>query len=345
MSVIEESLKAWVKTQGFEPRAWTPLPCDAGFRRYHRFEDLTGNSRIAVYAPPQTEANQAFGDLSELMREARVYAPEVYARDLNQGFWILSDLGTDRYDRKLLAEPASAKHYYQFALQALKKFQSLPERQSYSWSLYDAKLLQTEMNLFVDWFLKQYVRDHLSRSVDTEPFSGTNASSWKALSDSLIAAVSAQPQVLVHRDFQSRNLLWLGEDRVPPQVGILDFQDAVIGPVTYDVVSLLWDCYLDWPPEQRLNWANMAYDVLNLDAQVSTWSRAEFLKGLHWMGLQRHLKNVGIFARLFLRDGKSEYLNHIPRTLQYVSDFAAYFPESQWLAGWLKASGLLGMPL
>jgi aminoglycoside/choline kinase family phosphotransferase len=236
--------------------------------------------------------------------------PEVHAEDLTNGFLALSDLG----DRLYLAEldGQSVDRLYGDALAALAVIQSRGPLAGLP--IYDAPFLQRELEIFREWF----VGHHLGLE-----FSAEDQAAWGRACDALVANALEQPQVCVHRDYHSRNLM-INESQNP---GILDFQDAVVGPVTYDLVSLLKDCYIQWPQERVTGWA-LGYLRLAIESGVlPALDPTRFLRWFDLMGAQRHLKAAGIFARLHHRDGKPDYLQHIPRTLGYVREVCARYPE------------------
>jgi len=276
-----------------------PASSDASFRRYFRVS-LNNRSLIVMDAPPQHENCAPFVHVAQLFAAAGVHVPEIRAQDLTQGFLLLSDLGCDTYLSKLNA--ASADALYRDANVALIKIQlaskpgQLPP--------YDAALLLREMQLFPEW----YVAKHLQ--VQLTP--GQRAVLDSALQQ-ILDNVLAQPAVYVHRDYHARNLM-VSE----PNPGVLDFQDAVYGPITYDLVSLYKDAYIAWDEERILDWTVRYWE----DAKRARLPVAEdfgaFYRGFEWMGIQRHIKVLGIFARLYHRDGKAGYLNDMPLVLQYL---------------------------
>jgi len=276
-----------------------PASSDASFRRYFRVS-LNNRSLIVMDAPPQHENCAPFVHVAQLFAAAGVHVPEIRAQDLTQGFLLLSDLGCDTYLSKLNA--ASADALYRDANVALIKIQlaskpgQLPP--------YDAALLLREMQLFPEW----YVAKHLQ--VQLTP--GQRAVLDSALQQ-ILDNVLAQPAVYVHRDYHARNLM-VSE----PNPGVLDFQDAVYGPITYDLVSLYKDAYIAWDEERILDWTVRYWE----DAKRARLPVAEdfgaFYRDFEWMGIQRHIKVLGIFARLYHRDGKAGYLNDMPLVLRYL---------------------------
>ncbi|WP_297527391.1 aminoglycoside phosphotransferase family protein [Thiohalobacter sp.] len=297
-----------------------PASADASFRRYFRARD-GGRSWILMDSPPEREPLTAFLDVARRLGAIGVHVPEVIAADPERGFALLSDLGSRPYLDAL--DDASADRLYGDAMAALRVIQArgpgpgeLPP--------YDEALLRGELALFSDWLLARKL------GIDTD---GATGELLASAFDRLVANGLEQPQVCVHRDYHSRNLMVV-EHNNP---GILDFQDAVIGPVTYDLVSLLRDCYIRWPRAQVEAWA-VGYFEQALQAGIlrdGITDETGFLRWFDLMGIQRHLKAAGIFARLDLRDGKPGYLADIPRTLGYVAEVGARYPELARLAGFV----------
>ena len=293
----------WLEAIDYSADELTAASADASFRRYYRAR-VGAASFIVMDAPPQNEDCRPFIDMARRLGAIGLNVPRVLAQDLEQGFLLLTDLGRRQYLQQL--GPDTAATLYADALDALLILQSrgpgadaLPP--------YDKRLLTAEMDLFRQWFLNR----HLGLKLD--------AAAQRMLDAAfafLAAAALEQPRVCVHRDYHSRNLMVTARDNP----GILDFQDAVHGPVTYDLVSLLRDCYIAWPPERVRHWA-LSYYKMALQAGVFNRRQADEEQFLRWfdlMGAQRHLKAVGIFARLSHRDGKPGYLADIPRTLAYA---------------------------
>jgi aminoglycoside/choline kinase family phosphotransferase len=280
-------------------------------------------------APPDKEDSQPFVTVAKLLFDAGLNVPEIIDQDLDKGYLLLGDLGSTLYLDVLSDD--TVERLYGDALGALAAIQAcdpgpgvLPD--------YDRELLMNEMALFRDWL----VGTHLGITLDAAKSAMLDAA-FDLLADSALA----QPQVLVHRDYHSRNLMVT--DRNNP--GILDFQDAVIGPVTYDLVSLLRDCYIQWPRARVEDWA-LGYQELALQSGILREEHEDPRQFLRWfdlMGVQRHLKAAGIFARLNHRDGKPGYLDDIPRTLGYVVEVSGRYPELAGL-GEFVAREVLGNP-
>jgi len=315
-----EQLNHWLSRELGLPRYdIAPASSDASFRRYFRVR-FEGESRIVMDAPPDKEDSKPFVRIARQLHAIGLHVPEILAEDLGQGFLLLSDLGSEQYLSVL--NEHTVERLYGDALGALVTLQACGP-QADALSPYDRALLLREMELFREWYLGRHLGLQLS---DAE----------HALLDRtfhlLAEAALSQPQVAVHRDYHSRNLMV-----APHNPGILDFQDAVFGPVTYDLVSLLRDCYIAWPRAQVEAWA-LGYQDLAYDSGIVRERDEErFLRWFDWMGVQRHLKATGIFARLNHRDGKPGYLKDIPRTLGYVREVAARYPELADFAGLLES--------
>jgi aminoglycoside/choline kinase family phosphotransferase len=305
-----EQLHTWLRgVIGTSDYTFAPASSDASFRRYFRIE-YGDNVRIVMDAPPEHENCLPYIKIAEALHSLGLHVPEIYAKDLDQGFMLISDLGNEQYLQVLNADNADT--LYQDALNALLKLQT----SSLDLALppYDHAMLLREMEIFREWYLLAHLQRDLS---DSEQ---------KTLDESfefLASAILEQPTVIVHRDYHSRNLLRTEENNP----GILDFQDAVVGPVTYDVVSLLRDCYITWPVDKIMGWLEQYYHVLHETSVLQDCSLEQFRRWFDLTGTQRHLKATGIFARLNHRDNKPDYLGDIPRTLKYVEGVCEQYPE------------------
>ena len=288
-----------------------PASVDASFRRYFRVH-RGGTTQIVMDAPPERERLDEWLRIERIMAAAGVRVPPVLAADVEQGFVLLGDLGRKHYLEALTAG-ADPEPLYQGALDALVRLQAAGTPGAGGLPAYDRGLLTREMELFPEWFLSRHLgieTDADERRLIAETF------------DWLAASALEQPVVLVHRDYHSRNLM-IAADHDP---GIVDFQDAVLGPVSYDLVSLLKDCYIVWPRQRVLGWVDR-YRALAARAGVDVGGdRARFLLWFDRMRLQRHIKVLGIFARLWHRDGKPGYLADLPRVLDYTLEAAAGEP-------------------
>ena len=289
---------------------------DASFRRYFRVT-RDGETWIAMDAPPEKESLGPYVHVAEILGEVGVNAPRVLARDDAQGFLLNTDLGSRTYLAEL-EEHGDVERLYGDAISSLVRMQAGAKRHSEELPPYDEPLLRREMTLFPEWFCGK----HLGVDVST-------ANGLASVYDALVSEALAQPRVFVHRDYHSRNLMVSDGGRFGPNPGILDFQDAVHGPLTYDLVSLLRDCYIAWPHERVHGWVtSFAQQARAAGLEVAN-DAGQLLRWFDFMGVQRHLKAIGIFARLWHRDGKPGYLKDIPRTLDYVSDVSARYRELQ----------------
>ena len=286
----------------------TPASEDASFRRYFRASLDDGASFVAMDAPPEKEDCRPFVHVAGLLREAGVHAPQVHAQDLAQGFLLLADLGTRTYLQEL--DAANAPRLFADATDALVRWQ-LATRPG-ELPAYDDALLRREMQLFPDW----YVARHLG--VELKEAQRRLLEQVFAL---LVKSALAQPRVYVHRDYMPRNLMLCN-----PNPGVLDFQDAVIGPISYDMVSLLRDAFVSWDEEAVLDWTVRYWEKAKAAGLPVDADFGEFWRAFEWMGLQRHLKVLGIFARINYRDGKPRYLADTPRFLRYARTVATRYP-------------------
>ncbi len=314
--------REWALSQlNLNDGGFAPASADASFRRYFRIE-ANGQSWVVMDAPPDREDLVPFIQIAGLLHDAGLHAPRVLAEDRQRGYLLLTDLGRqtflhafDQHDPDVLMTDA---------IGALVRWQ-LASRPGVL-PPYDTALLQRELDLFPDW----YVARHLQRDLDAQ-----QREILQGINRLLIDSALAQPAVYVHRDYMPRNLM-LSQ----PNPGILDFQDAVYGPISYDVVSLFRDAFLSWPAERVDGWMRQ-YHVQARAAGLPVGDDVDvFLRACDWMGLQRHLKIIGIFARINYRDGKPHYLTDVPRFIRYVREVAVRYPE---LAPLLKLFDQLGM--
>jgi aminoglycoside/choline kinase family phosphotransferase len=292
-----------------------PASADASFRRYFRVtrEDQTW---IAMDAPPDKENLGPYVHVAAILADVGVNAPRILARDDAQGFLLNTDLGSRTYLAEIEAQ-GNAERLYGDAITALVRIQARAQSHSEQLPAYDEALLRREMMLFPDWFCGR----HLELSVSSQ------SNGMAGVYDALVHEALAQPRVFVHRDYHSRNLMVSDGGRFGPNPGILDFQDAVHGPLTYDLVSLLRDCYVAWPAQRVQKWVQDFADQARAAGVASSSSPSELVRWFDLMGVQRHLKAIGIFARLWHRDGKPGYLKDIPRTLNYVDEVSANYSE------------------
>ena len=283
----------------------TPVSGDASFRRYFRIHQEGRDSLILMDAPPDKEDSRPFLDVANRLSEAGLRAPAIYHFDLALGFGILEDFGDELY--KSVIDKDSANTVFPELLQLLA--QMAGEVSPDGLPPYDAAFLQQELDLFTDWYLVEHRK---------RPLNHAERETWASLCKMLIDSAQKQPQGFVHRDFHSCNLLF--NEGQPP--GIIDFQDAMHGPVSYDFISLAWDRYIHWSRAQIEEWMEEMRGLMDLGIERERWIRYCDL-----MGLQRNLKIVGIFARLHYRDNKAGYLDMIPMFYTYLLDVLPRYPE------------------
>ncbi|HEX5313699.1 MAG TPA: phosphotransferase [Gammaproteobacteria bacterium] len=304
---------------GLAAVALEPASADASFRRYFRLRLAEGATLIAMDSPPAREALASFLAVARAFGGCGLHVPRVVAADETHGFALVEDLGSETYLARLRsgADPAPL---YGAAIEALVRLQCLHDA---GLPVYDGEQLTAETALFSDWLLERHLALKLG---------ATERALVERSGERLSALALAQPRVAVHRDYHSRNLMIAA-----PLPGILDFQDAVLGPVSYDLVSLLKDCYIAWPRERILAWLRRYRELAEASDIPVGRDEAEFLRWFETMGMQRHLKAAGIFARLYHRDGKPDYLADIPRTLRYVVEAAEKLPEFADLGAFIAA--------
>lgn len=293
---------------------------DAGFRRYFRFQQPS--RWLAVDAPPATEDSRQFIAIADLIKSLGLSSPAIQAADPEHGFLLVEDMGDELLFRAL--NNTNADHYYKLAIDTLLRLQQCPDNPALI-PRYDRALLRRELDIFSEWFATALLGHNLGaqeRDLLDKVF--------HQLEDSALN----QPQRFVHRDYHSRNLIVRNDG----QLGIIDFQGALWGAVTYDLVSLLRDCYLRWPAGKVNEWA-LYYRARALELQqIVDVSEEEFIRWSDWMGLQRHIKVLGIFARLHLRDNKPGYLRDLPLVMRYTLEIANKYPELHPFADWFMRS-------
>lgn len=307
-----ENIKHWLTSSlGLNAQGIAPASSDASFRRYFRIFD-GGISYIVMDAPPNLEDCRQFIKVARAFHDMDMNVPLIHEQDLKQGFLLLSDLGDQQYLSVL--DESNVEQLYGDALEALYRLQVGSQGQERFLPPYDKALMYREVRLFDEWFLTKYLDVRLSDE-QSEMLEGAY--------QFLITEALQQPKSWVHRDYHSRNLMLCEQDNP----GVLDFQDAVYGPVTYDLVSLLKDCYIHWPRERVVAWVRSYYERIEGELDLEGYDEKAFLRAFDIMGAQRHLKAIGIFARLKMRDDKPGYLKDIPRTLNYVCEVAGAFSE------------------
>jgi N-acetylmuramate 1-kinase len=322
-----DTLRSWLKACNpqwqLDPETLSPASADASFRRYFRIEskDPQWGSMIVMDAPPQYEPLGSFIQVDFLLLEAGINVPIILEKNQSDGFLLLSDLGHKTYLSEL--DESSADRLYKDAINSVLKMQlaSKPE----VLPNYDAALLQRELYLFPEWYLDKHLHYELS---------DIQAEQLKKSFAQIIENNLAQEKVYVHRDFHSRNLM-ITEKNNP---GVLDFQDAVYGPITYDIASLLRDAYIAWPEEKIIDWMIYFWEAGRKKGLPMPSDFGQLYRDFEWMGLQRHLKILGIFARLYHRDGKESYLKDIPLVLEYAIATANRYIELKPLARILEAT-------
>lgn len=322
---IEQWLRGLMPNRSF---SLAPASADASFRRYLRasFDDgeshkkpagppqgflgplggepsearLSGGAMIVMDAPPSHEDVRPWLHVQTLFHDAGVHVPEVFATDIEQGFLLLSDLGSTTYLAEL--DDSNADEHYRAAIDALLRIQ-LASRPG-ELPPYDRALLKRELDLFPEWYVGRHVKLQLSEAQSAQ---------FAATFEKILAVNLAEPAVYVHRDYHSRNLMV-----TEPNPGIIDFQDAVFGPITYDLVSLFKDAYIEWPEERTLDWLIRYWEKARRAGLPVRADFGEFHRDYEWMGVQRHVKVLGIFARLYHRDGKEGYLKDMPLVARYL---------------------------
>jgi aminoglycoside/choline kinase family phosphotransferase len=323
-------IAAWLRdTLHLPVRALQPASADASFRRYFRAY-LADGTYIVMDAPPQQEDVRPYLKVTALLEPLGVHVPHVHEHDAAQGLLLLEDLGTTQYLTRLEAGD-DPEPLYADALAALARIQVRGAEASLALAPYGRAELLRELSLMPEWFLGRHLRA-------TPP---PDAALVAATFEFLISEALAQPAVFVHRDFHSRNLMLTR----PANPGVIDFQDALRGPIGYDLVSLLKDCYISWPRARVEGWVRDYRLMMHKRGALSAGTNdAQMLRWFDVIGIQRHLKVLGIFCRLWYRDGKSGYLNDLPLTLQYVVDACGSFPQLAGLRDFLLEFAVPGLP-
>jgi aminoglycoside/choline kinase family phosphotransferase len=300
-----KQIQAWLDDL-FPGRSFTlaPASADASFRRYFRATQDDGTTRIVMDAPPASEDCRPWLRVQKLFQDAGAHVPDVLAQDLERGFLLLSDLGNATYLQAL--NPENAVSLYADAIASLVRIQAASRPAVLA--DYDRALLRRELDLFPEWYLARHHRLELST---------TEKASLETVFERILAVNLAEPRVFVHRDYHSRNLMHIGAagERNP---GIIDFQDAVYGPISYDMVSLLKDAYIEWDEDLALDWLVRYWEQARKAGLPVADDFGEFFRDYEWMGVQRHVKVLGIFARLYHRDGKDGYLKDLPLVARYL---------------------------
>ncbi len=305
----QNQLTAWLSSL-YPNQTFTiaPASADASFRRYFRATFADGTTKIVMDAPPQHENCEPFLHIGKLFEDAGTHVPHVYAKDLAQGFLLLSDLGNTTYLQAL--NQGNARQLYGAATDALIKIQLASKKEELP--PYDEALLRRELNLFPEW----YIARHLGVTLTEKQQAALEQCFRRILANNL-----AQPCVYVHRDYHSRNLMFVPENNP----GILDFQDAVYGPITYDLASLFKDAYIRWEEADAMDWLIRYWEKARKAGLPVREDFGDFYRDYEWMGVQRHIKVLGIFARLCHRDGKDGYLKDMPLVFSYLHSACARY--------------------
>lgn len=302
-----DKLKKWLKETLKQDVHLTAIPGDASKRYYFRVL-TTDKQAVAVDASLEPEMNRKFIRVTELFRRYQINVPEIIAQNDEDNFLIISDFGDTLFQEAVKTQPKTKLYH-----DALKSLIEIHKVDASELPNFSDQLLQDEMNFFHDWYLQQ----HLNIELTAE-----EQECWKATCSYLIQSAIEQPQVCVHRDYHCRNLFFTQHNNP----GIIDYQDAVQGPLTYDAVSLLRDCYIEWCPEQIESWLSEYIKDLQQTSLIDNSEIETFKTWFDLMGMQRHLKAIGIFARLSVRDNKPQYLQSIPRTLNYIYEVCHHYP-------------------
>ena len=315
-------LEDWLSRDlGQSVQRLAPASSDASFRRYFRAECLE-RTFIVMDAPPPREDVRPYLQIGAMLESIGIHVPHVYEADIERGLLLLEDLGGTHYLARLEGG-GDPERLYGEALGALARIQLLGGEAAARLAPYDREALGREMALMPEWFLERHLRLELSAA---------ERALLEAAFEWLSREALSQPQVFVHRDYHSRNLMVVAE-RNP---GVLDFQDALRGPVGYDLVSLLRDCYIAWPRERVTGWVAAYRERLAVQGGAAGEDPAQFLRWFDLIGVQRHLKVLGIFARLWYRDGKPGYLRDLPLTLRYVRETCRHYRELAELSEFLE---------
>ncbi len=313
-----EAVNIWLQTLAsqfsLDLGSIAPASSDASFRRYFRVRTTTG-TLVVMDAPPPQEDCRPFVDIDQRLLKAGLNVPRILAQDIERGFLLLSDLGPCTYYTRIKQgiDDASLQRIYREALGALV---SMQQADATGLPAYDANRLRQELGLFPEWFVKVHHQTELTSQ---------EQDALDKVFSQLVSHNAAQPSVLVHRDFHSPNLMLCEQPEYGPNPGILDFQDALSGPISYDLASLVMDARTTWEEPQQLDWAIRYWEMARRAKLPVPEDFADFHRDYEWMGLQRNLRILGVFARLHHRDAKPAYLDHMPRVNQYVRQVAGRY--------------------
>jgi aminoglycoside/choline kinase family phosphotransferase len=303
-----EARDRWLSQVCPNMHSCAPASADASFRHYLRLTLSDGCTRIVMDAPPEHEDVRPWMQVQALLDQAGVLVPQILAADVKQGFLLLSDLGDTTYLRALTgADFAQANALYRAALRTLIRVQ----KSAYAHRLpaYDREMLHRELMLFPQWYVARHCKITLT---------ATEQEHLDTVFNRILDHNLQEPRVFVHRDYHARNLMVVNADQADDRPGVIDFQDAVLGPLSYDLVSLFKDAYIQWPEDMVIDWLVYYWENARRAQLPVPEDFGEFFRAFEWMGVQRHLKVLGIFARLYYRDGKSAYLADMPRVHDYV---------------------------
>ncbi|ODN44011.1 aminoglycoside phosphotransferase family protein [Piscirickettsia litoralis] len=324
MKKVDRALITWAKAQLKNDQIKiTALAGDASARCYYRVLQEGAPSLVLMDARQQRQECLPFLSIGDYLKKAGLITPEVYASDVDQGFMLLTDFGDELLIDRLQASGNQSGAFYRLAFGDIAKIQSINVANLAEIKAFDATFMMREMSLFQEWFLSAYRDVKLS--------AGQEQQLTQSLSN-ITSYIAALPQCLMHRDFHSRNIMCLTGDKL----GIIDYQGAVIGPLVYDLVSLLKDCYISWPRQQVEAWVKHFYQHHLTRLQSDMISEDQFLYAFDIVGLQRHLKCAGLFARLALRDQKTLYLSELPRVLGYISQVGQLYSEFSFFSDLLN---------
>jgi len=308
------SIKDWLSNElKLSINSIAPASADASFRRYFRAQTDQGVF-IVMDAPPEKESIDGFINIAHALSDVGVHAPAIKAQDIKKGFLLLEDLGSCTYLDILNDNPNTL---YSAAIDSLIKIQQGSNNHSLKPPLYDAEKLEQEMDLFEHWYLGKHLNLPLNESMK---------GAWRECKSVLIDACLEQPQTWVHRDYHSRNLMVTEHD----SPGVIDFQDMVVGPISYDLASIFKDCYIQWPRHQQLSWLEEYREKANTmlePAKLKPLTQEKLVEWFDLTGLQRHLKVLGIFCRLNYRDGKEQYMQDLPLVAQYTLEALTLYPQ------------------
>jgi hypothetical protein len=313
MSEFQEWIAEQLGTRDF---IFSPLKGDASFRSYYRVK-VNMQSYVVMFAPPVKEGTESFVRIAKAWKQKGLSVPTIHGWDPVRGFVLLSDFGDTLLSDLLTDETVDSLY-----LRAMQTLHLVQAEEELVLPVFDEKHIHTELKIFREWFLEKFLNIKLTQA---------QTQLLESIASLLVTNSLTQPQVTIHRDFHSRNLMILNENA---DLGVIDFQDAMKGPISYDLVSLLKDCYINWPAEKVQSWVNYFANSLSAQKNISI-KTAIFSTWFDWSGLQRHLKVLGIFSRLKLRDNKPNYIADMPRIMNYVFEVTRKYPDFAQFDDWL----------